>query len=220
MPTLPADLLSRIPSGAGGSTSSAQAQEVETFAEVVLAIAALGEAMVAAGTSGSGSTTQEVVSGLEVIADMFDLVAAGRMRREHPAVWAVLRLLNLITDDVAQLANLGNLVGDTHHYLTGLVTGPGYAQTFQDYSAAILASLGTALSFLPRGSAPTTHDRPVSAPRCFTAGHRVAHRPPRNLAQILGRTLTWRLDSGGQPGVGAGHRRDVDSVALVPPEHN
>ena len=80
----------------------------ESFAEVLVALGALGDALIAAsGPEASG------ISALELLAEQLDLAMTLRMREDHPALWAVLRLLNLVSDDGAQLANLGDLVGDT-----------------------------------------------------------------------------------------------------------
>jgi hypothetical protein len=144
-----------------------------------------------------------------------------RLRQDHPVVWAVLRLLNLIADDVAVLANLGDLVGDTHRYLTGLVSGPGYAQTYQDYSAAILASVGTALAFLPQ-KGTHGHDQTSFRSEVLYGWTTSSPTDHPNLAQILGRTMTWRLDgqvasTSSTPGT----EEIIDlTLALVPPEHN
>ena len=164
-------------------------QAAESFAEVLVALAALGDAMV-----GSASADASGVTALELVADALDLAMTSRLRRDHPVVWAVLRLLNLIADDVAVLANLGDLVGDTHRYLTGLVKGPGYAQTYQDYSAAILASVGTALGFLPQ-KGTHGHDQTSFRSEVLYGWTTASPTDHPNLAQILGRTMTWRLDA-------------------------
>ena len=147
-PVLPPSLLSRLDTAAQGGTD-ADATKMETYAEVVIAFAALIEAMSAAKGDMSLSDVPELV------ADLLDATAILRLRRTHPTVWATLRALSLLSDDGAQLANLGDLVGDTHKYLLGLTTGPGYAQDYQDWSTAILgAAPGPVPHPLHRGARP------------------------------------------------------------------
>jgi hypothetical protein len=217
-PALPPALLSRLDQQAqGGTDASVQA---ESFGEVVLALGALGEAFIAAGGDQSSG-----VSALEIVADMLDLTMTLRMREDVPALWAVLRLLNLVSDDGAQLANLGDLVGDTHKYLTGLVSGPGYAQTFQDYSTAILGSIGTGLAFLP-ASLPSKdehgHDKTSFRSEVLYGWTPSGPTDHPHLVQLLSRTLTWRLDGQVASTTSSpGAEEIVDlTFALVPAEHN
>jgi hypothetical protein len=212
-PLLPAALLQRLDTEAQGGTDQDVAK-AESLAELIAALGLLVEAMVAA-PGGSGSSVGEL------IADLVDYIVAMRMREEHPAVWACLRLLSLLTDDGFQLANLSDLVGDTRKYVSGLVNGPGYAQAFQDYSTAILASLGTGLSFLP---AVGVHGHNQTSFRSevlygWTPASAADHP---NLVQLLARTMTIRLDgqvaaSGNVPAA----EEIIDlTIALVPAEHN
>jgi hypothetical protein len=214
-PTLPAGLLSRLDQAAQGGTDPST-RAAEQFGELLLALGAFGDAMVA-----SASPDASAATALELVADALDLAMLSRLKRDHPGVWSVLRLLELVTDDAAQLANLGDLVGDTRRYLSGLVQGPGYAQAFNDYSAAILGSVGTGLTFLPSKG---THGHDVDSFRSevlygWTTAGPTDHP---NLAQILTRTMTWRLDKTSASTADApGSEETVDlTVALVPAEHN
>jgi hypothetical protein len=226
-PVLPAQLLARLDQQSqAGSDPSVQAEE--SFAAVLIALAAFTEALVEV-PDGQASG----VTALELVGDVLDAAMYLRMREDHPAVWAVLRMLELIDDDGAQLANLSDLVGDTHKYLSGLVSGPGYAQSFQDYSAAIFGSVGTGLSFIPaipkHGSHdPHGHDQTSFRSEVLYGWAPAGPADHPNLMQVLGRTLTWRLDAqlasapatggaSGNPGI----EEIVDlTFALVPAEHN
>jgi hypothetical protein len=214
-PVLPASLLARLDQQAQAGVDPSVAK-AESFAEVLLALTALGDAIIAA--SGSGATG---VSGLELIADLLDVSMSMRLREDHPALWAVLRLLNLISDDRAQLANLGDLVGDTHRYLAGLVSGPGYAQTVQDYSAAILGGAGTVLAFLP-SVGTHGHDETSFRSEVLYGWTPAGPADHPHLAQLLARTLTWRLDRqvASTPGAPAAEEIIDLTFALVPAEHN
>ena len=216
-PALPAALLSRINQQAAGGTSPG-ARASETFGEVLVAVTALGEAIISDAQSGGGG-----VGALELVADLFDITLMLRMREEKPALWAILRLLNLISDDGVQLANLSNLVSDTHQYLTGLVSGPGYAQAFQDYSAAILASIGTGLSFLPGTKQVHGHDKTSFRSEVLYGWAPAGPTDHPNLMQILERTLTWRLNgqAASSPDGTPAAEQTIDlTFALVPAEQN
>ncbi len=214
-PVLPASLLGRLDeqAQAGSDPSVAKA---ESFAEVLVALTALGDAVVAA--SGPGATG---VSGLELVADLLDVSMSMRVREDHPALWAVLRLLELASDDGAQLANLGDLVGDTQRYLAGLVSGPGYAQTFQDYSAAILGGIGVGLAFLP-SVGTHGHDKTSLRSEVLYGWAPAGPEDHPHLAPLLARTLTWRLDGqvASTPSTPAVEEILDLTVVLVPAEHN
>ena len=183
----------------------------------MLGLAALGEALEA-----GNSTTSEGATALEVVGDILDLVATARLRREHPGVWAWLRLLALIDDDGVSLANLGNLVGNAQTYLSGLVTGPGYAQAFQDYSALILGAIGTGLSFLPPKGRPRDRFADDFRSEVLYGWTPAGATDHPNLMQVLGRTLTWRVEAEGATADASTETDDVGdiTIALVPREHN
>ncbi len=153
---------------------------------------------------------------------MLDLVATARLRREHPGVWAWLRLLALIDDDGVSLANLGNLVGNAQTYLSGLVTGPGYAQAFQDYSAMILGAVGTGLTFIPPQGRPHDHFASGFRSEVLYGWAPAGPSDHPNLMQILGRTMTWRLDAQtANTSTTSGLETTGEiTLALVPREHN
>jgi hypothetical protein len=213
-PTLPAALLARLDQQAQAGTSSG-AQAVESFEEILVALAALSEALGAASAPGASG-----VSALELVADLLDVSMTLRVREDHPALWAILRLFDLIVDDVAELANLADLWGDSQKYLSGLTTGPGYAQTYQDWSL-LLAALGTALTFLPN-RAHHGHDKSSFTSEVLYGWAPASPADHPNLMQLLARTLTWRLDvqaasTSDAPGI----EEVVDlTFALVPAEHN
>jgi hypothetical protein len=215
LPVLPAQLLSRIDDQAQGGAGT-RTREAEEFGEVLLALGAFGDALVAAASAESSG-----VSAAELIADFLDIVIAGRMRREHPVVWSTLRLLNLLNDDGAQLANLANLVGDARTYLSGLVQGPGYAQAFADYSAAILGALGTATTFLP-AKGRHGHDATSFRAEALYGWEPAGPDDHPNLMQILGRTLTVRLDGQVASTSSTPAAEEVIdlTLTLVPQEHN
>jgi hypothetical protein len=212
-PAIPPDLLTRLDQVMESGTNPA-AQAADTFAEFVLALTALANALASAGADAS--------TAFELVGDALDVIVTQRLKTDHPGVWAILRLLSLVTDDGAQLSALGNLIGDARTYLSGLVSGPGYQQTWQDYSAAILGAAGIAGTFIP--NSPEAHGHDVSSFRSeimygWSPASNLDHP---NLMTVLGRTLTWRLDaqaahSGSTPGA----EEIVDlTFALVPGEHN
>jgi hypothetical protein len=220
-PVLPAQLLARLDQQSQAGTDPG-IQAEESFAEVLIALAAFTEALVEV-PDGQASG----VTALELVADVLDAVMFLRMREDHPALWGILRMLELIDDDGAQLANLSDLVGDSHRYLTGLVSGPGYAQTFQDYSAAIFGSIGTGLAFIPpvprHGSHdPHGHDQTSFRSEVLYGWTPASAQDHPNLMEVLGRTLTWRLDGQVASGSGSpGAEEIIDlTFALVPAEHN
>ena len=212
-PVLPASLLARLDQGAQGSDPGAKS--AESFASVVVALAALQDALEAARGG------MDVASALEVLADILDVTMMLRLRRAHPVIWATLRLLSILSDDTAQLTNLGNLVGDTHQYLLGLTTSSDYAQNYQDWSTAILGAIGVLLGFIP---ASGEHGQNQTSFRSevlygWTAASAADHP---NLVELLSRTMTWRLDAqvaGASPAPGAEEIIDL-TFTLVPPEHN
>jgi hypothetical protein len=226
-PVLPAALLGRLDQESqAGTDPSIQAEE--SFAEVLVALAAFTEAL-----ENVPDAQSSLVTAGELVADLLDAVMALRMREDHPVLWAILRLAALIDDDGAQLANLSDLISDSRQYLSGLVTGPGYAQQMQDLSTAIFGSIGTALSFIPpipkHGSHdPHGHDQTSFRSEVLYGWTPASPQDHPNLMEILGRTMTWRLDAqaASQPGTTASSATPaaeevVDlTFALVPSEHN
>ncbi len=220
-PVLPAQLLSRLDQQTQ-SGSDASVQAAESFAEVLIALAAFTEALVNVPNSQASGVTA-----LELVADVLDATMALRVREDYPVVWAVLRLLNLIADDGAQLANLSDLVGDARRYLSGLVTGPGYAQAWQDYSTAILGSVGTALTFIPPIPRHGSHDPHGHDTTSFRSEVLYGWTPAGpgdhpHLMELLERTMTWRLDAqvASSPNTPAAEEVVDLTFALVPHEHN
>jgi hypothetical protein len=226
-PVLPAALLGRLgQESQAGTDPSIQAEE--SFAEVLIALAAFTEAL-----ENVPDAQASLVTAAELVADLLDAVMALRMREDHPALWAILRLAELIDDDGAQLANLSDLVSDSRKYLSGLVTGPGYAQRMQDLSAAIFGAVGTGLSFIPpiphHGSHdPHGHDQTSFRSEVLYGWTPASPQDHPNLMEVLGRTLTWRLDAqaASKPGTDTSSATPaaeevVDlTFALVPSEHN
>jgi hypothetical protein len=201
VPTMPSALLQRLDQQAQGGTSADMAK-VESLGELIVAIGALGDALVAVAESGSA------VGVAEIVADLVDVAISLQLREKNPALWALLRLSNVIRDDQLQLSNLADIVGDTRRYLSGLVTGPGYAQTFQDYSTAIFGVLGTLLAFLPSnppdGLPDPNQDSFITEVLYGWTTAGPADHP--FLSQLLARTMTFRLDArqapkGGNPGL-------------------
>lgn len=226
-PVLSAALLGRLDQESkAGTDPSIQAEE--SFAEVLVALAAFIEAL-----QNVPNAEASLVTAAELVADLLDAVMMLRMREDHPALWAVLRLLELIDDDGAQLANLSDLVSDSRKYLSGLITGPGYAQAMQDWSTVIFGAIGTALTFIPpiprHGSHdPHGHDQTSFRSEVLYGWTPASPQDHPNLMEILGRTLTWRLDAqaASQPGTDttsaapAGEEVVDLTFALVPSEHN
>jgi hypothetical protein len=226
-PVLPAALLGRLDrESQAGTDPSIQAEE--SFAEVLVALAAFTEAL-----ENVPDAQASPVTAAELVANLLDAVMALRMREEHPVLWAILRLLELLDDDGAQLANLSDLIGDSQKYLSGLVTGPGYAQSYQDWSTVIFGAVGTGLSFIPPIPRHGSHDPHGHDTTSFRSEVLYGWTPASaldhpNLMEILGRTLTWRLDAqaASQPGTDtASATPAVEEVvdltfALVPGEHN
>jgi hypothetical protein len=212
-PVLPASLLARLDQGAQGSDPGAQS--AESFASVVLALAALQDALEAARGG------MDVASALEVLADILDVTVMLRLRRAHPVIWATLRLLSILSDDTAQLTNLGNLVSDTQQYLLGLTTSSEYAQKYQDWSTAILGAIGVLLGFIPASGEHGPNQTSFRSEVLYGWTAASANDHP-NLVELLSRTMTWRLDAqvaGASPAPGIEEIVDL-TFALVPPEHN
>src|SRR5437588_5217234 len=220
-PVLPAQLLSRLDQEAQAGSDPAM-RAAESFGEVLVAISALGDALIAASGSQAGG-----VSALELLADYLDFVMSMRLREDVPALWAILRLANLISDDFAELANLADLVGDTRRYLSGLVTGPGYAQHYQDISSAPLGAGGTGGAVIPPvphegAHDPHGHDKTSFRSEVLYGWEPAGPADHPNLTQLLARTLTWPLD--GQVASTASTPAVEETIdltfALVPGEHN
>jgi len=213
-PVLPGQLLSLIDGSAASGTSST-ASAAETFAELIVGLATLGEAIVTA------TATDSVVGALAVVGDMLDLAMTAQLKRDKPLAWAILRLLNLLADDGLSIPNLAALFSDAHSYLSGLTSSSGYEQSYQDYSL-ILAAIGVGLGFIP--------DVGEHGPNGTSFRSEVLYgwtnpnpNPQPNLSTLLARTLTWRLDgqvaaSDSSP---AGAEQTFDlTFALVPPQHH
>jgi hypothetical protein len=212
-PALPATLLARLDQGAQGGDPGIQS--AESFASVVLALAALQDALEAA------RGEMDVASALEVLADILDVTMMLRLRRAHPVIWAILRLLEILSDDTAQLTNLSNLVSDTQKYLLGLTTGSDYAQQCQDLSTAILGAAGVGLGFIPASGEHGPNQTSFRSEVLYgwTAASPADHP---NLVELLSRTMTWRLDAqlaGASPTPGTEEIIDL-TFALVPQELN
>lgn len=212
-PVLPSSLLGRLDQGAQGAAPGAQS--AESFASVVLAVAALQDALEAA------KGDMDLASALEVLADILDVTMMLRLRRAHPVIWAILRLLSLLSDDTAQLTNLSNLISDTQQYLLGLTSSSGYAQEYQDWSTAILGAIGVALGFIPASGehGPNKTSFRSEVLYGWTAASPEDHP---NLVELLSRTLTWRLDAqlfDASKSLGTEEIVDL-TFTLVPPEHN
>lgn len=207
---LPASQLARLDQGAQGSDPGAQS--AESFASVVLALAALQDALEAARGG------MDVASALEVLADILDVTMMLRLRRTHPVIWATLRLLSILSDDTAQLTNLGNLVSDTQQYLLGLTTGSGYAQKYQDWSTAILGAIGVLLGFIPASGEHGLNQTSFRSEVLYGWTAASASDHP-NLVELLSRTMTWRLDTqlaGVPPAPGAEEIVDLTFTLVRP----
>jgi len=226
-PVLPAALLGRLDQESQAGTDASIKAE-ESFAEVLVALAAFTEAL-----ENVPDAQASLVTAAELVADLLDAVMALRMREDHPALWATLRIAELIDDDGARLANLADLVSDSHKYLSGLVTGPGYAQSMQDWSAVIFGVAGTLLTAIPpipkHGSHdPHGHDQTSFRSEVLYGWTPASTLDHPNLMEILGRALTWRLDvqAASQAATGTtsatpAAEEVVDlTFALVPAEHN
>ena len=228
-PTMPAQLLARVDATQQPGTDSGS-QTAETLAEFVIAFDALAEALLAA----DNSVGPVVVA--ELVADLFDIAMAADMKQNHPAVWALLRLLGLLDDDVVQLARVGDLVSNPGQYIA-IPEGPGYAQRYAAYSLLLAAVAGVIMFFVK----PTPNDgnRDWLDPH----GHDVnafgidvlygwapadpaqldlsdPANPYPHLMEVLTRMLTLRIDlqaaGKGMPGI---HDKIDFTFALVPPEH-
>jgi hypothetical protein len=227
-PVLSAALLGRLDQESQAGTDPSIRAE-ESFAEVLIALAAFIEAL-----ENVPDAQASLVTAAELVADLLDAVMMLRMREDHPALWAVLRLLELIDDDGAQLANLSDLVGDSRKYLSGLVTGPGYAQQTQDLSAATFGAAGELISWfigpIPRHGSqdPHGHDTTSFRSEVLYGWTPASPQDHPNLMEILGRVLTWRLDAqaASQPGTDTtsatpAAEEVVDlTFAWVPEAHN
>jgi Family of unknown function (DUF6603) len=230
-PALPASLLGRLDQEMQAGTDPT-AKAAESFGDVLVAIAALTEAIVAA--AGEHMTGTEVA---ELVADTLDLHMSLRLREDYPGLWAVARMLNLIVDDVAVLGNLNDLVTDSHRYLTGVANarnpvtgqvfeGPAYAQNSDVYSAAVLGTAGTAIAFLPPvpryGATPHGHDATSLHIEVLYGWAPASVQDHPNLMEILSRVLTVRID--GQvkstPSLPGAEQVVSLTFALVPAEHN
>ena len=229
-PVLPTVLLQRLDQasqGGGGGTGSstsgtsagAGASRVDTLAGTITAIAVLIDA-VAEVAGGAGGATVAA----ELVADMIDVVLELRLRETHPGWWAVLRMLNLLNDGGFQLANAGDLMTDIRTYLSGLATGGGFAQTYQDYSAAILGTLGTLAAFVPPVGDPHDHTATGFHTEVTYGWSPATVLDHPNLAMLLTRMLTVRLACEAAFSTSdnnSGMEQVIDvTAALVPPEHN
>ena len=164
----------------------------------------------------------DVASALELVADILDVAmmlpiapdASGGLGDPAPAQHPV-------ADDIAQLANLGDLVGDTQQYLLGLTTGSRVRADIPGLVGGHPRGVG-----VPWGSFPpaATHGHNQTSFRSevlygWTAASATDHP---NLVELLCRTMTWRLDgqvAGAPPAPGTEEIVDL-TFALVPPEHN
>jgi hypothetical protein len=228
-PVLPAQLLTRLdppPPSPDGS-----AQRAETLAELAVAFDALGEALLAA-----ANTNASPVVVAELVADLFDIAMAADMKQTHPAVWALLRLLGLLDDDVFQLARVGDLVSNPGQYLA-IPEGPAYARRYAAYSLLLAGVAGVIVYFLkPRPNDgnrdwldPHGHDvnafgidvlygwAPASPAQLDLSD---PANPYPHLTEVLTRMLTLRVDlQGARKGMPGVHDKLDFTFALVPPEH-
>jgi hypothetical protein len=152
-PTVPPDLVARLQGG-----TDPQLQETETFSEVLAALGALVEATL------SANDQLTATAAAELLADFLDMAIAASLREDAPALWAILRMLNLLVDDAAQLGNLGQLFTDPDDYvaglgneiapsLTGQFGGPPYVQHYAGYSL-LLAAAAAGLAFATKPFRP------------------------------------------------------------------
>jgi uncharacterized protein DUF6603 len=150
-PVVPPELITRLDAG-----TDPNLQETETFSQVLVAFGALVEATVSANPELSPTAAAEL------LADFLDMAIATSLREDASAVWAVMRILDLLVDDAAQLGNLGQLFSDPDDYvvalggriapsLTGEFGGPPYVQRYAGYSL-LLAAAGIALAYLAKPS--------------------------------------------------------------------
>lgn len=139
-PSVPPELVARLQGG-----TDPQLQETETFSEVLAALGALVEATLLANDQLSATAAAEL------LADFLDMAIAASLREDAPALWAILRMLNLLVDDTAQLGNLGQLFTDPDNYVAGLANeiapsltgqfgGPPYVQHYAGYSLLLAAA--------------------------------------------------------------------------------
>ena len=128
------------------SSDSTTVAMIEEFGQITLAAAMLIDAI--AGTADRGGDPWREAA--RIVADLIDLTVTARMRQEHPAIWAVLRALSIITDDAVSIANIGNLLTDARTYLSGLVDNTGgFEQEWQDYSTLVLAPVAAVFALIP-----------------------------------------------------------------------
>jgi hypothetical protein len=205
LPQLPPELAARL--------SSVSGQRVRDFGTLITDFKEFCDVLEA--TPGGNAA-----NALAVVADGFEFVATSRLRSDRPVLWAVLRLLALISDDGAQLGNLADLVGDTRQYLVNRETGPGYQQHIEDWSALILGAVGitACVLFGEDGRTPLPQGTRSELLYGWKAADSNDHP---NLMTILGRTLTWRVlrDTSGLSKGEVGGAATL-TVALVPDEHN
>ncbi len=215
-PVLPAELLARLDQQSQGGQNQ-QAEAAAAFAELLVGIGVLGQAVVDVSSSDTGA-----IGGLELVGDLFDLAATAKLKEDQPLIWALLRLTNLLTDDGVSLANFGDLIGNTKRYLAGLTTSTGYAQTYQDYSL-ILAAIGTGLAFIPQVEGQhQPHGKGFRSESLYGWTPATPNNQPY-LTELLARTLTWRADgqtADADPSSLAAEQIIDLTFALVPEEHH
>ncbi len=152
-PVLPSQLIGRLDAEAKAG-SDPQLKDAETFSEVLAAFGALEEAVT------SANSELGPLAGAELMADFLDMVIAAYLKESTPPLWAILRALDLLVDDAAQLGHLGDLLTSPENYftelgeelasdLTGPVGGPVYVEKYAAYSL-VLAAVGGALAYLIR----------------------------------------------------------------------